>query len=126
MAEIAQDVAPVSLGLTYKYSPSLTNDNLLQFKAIPRDSTGAILDCTNLVSLSMEVALPGNFGSPATPTVTMGTADNTGVIGSLSAAQVASVYSALGANTFQYTLFGVGATKSNVIAYGTFALTLVP
>lgn len=113
MAWSVTDIIPVSLNIQecIDVGNSVANDQTL--KIAPLDSSGAIVDCTGLASLSLNVS---NFVAPGvgraqvySPTIV--SADATGISFTVTSTQFMNMVGLLGCLTMKMDLIGTNSTN---------------
>jgi len=102
---------------------ALVKGNSYQLKLIPKNPDGTVFDCTGINNANLEVLSDATTATNlGTIGLTVGTADATGVIVTMSPANVTSVGSVLGTNRGVYTIgLGDGTDTLNG-AYGNLAV----
>jgi hypothetical protein len=124
-----QPTTPDTKALSGVFSNSQGSSGIAEVKFVPRNLDGSILDCTGMTGIDLRIPQP-NLSSPqATVAVagTVGTADSTGVIFSMSISQMGTLIS----NWFStgvsipFSAVGSDGTDSWVLNNGTLVMKVV-
>jgi hypothetical protein len=97
-----------------------------QVTFVPKNPDGTVYDTTSATGVTFTVsAQPGSpFFTSASPAVTLGTHDATGITITITAANVSAMLG-LGGNNLKYTLFASDGTTDVILATGTLTLNSI-
>jgi len=123
MALIA-GIIPQSVALSIVSSKTLGADNTFPFKVIARDVDGAIVDMTDAVSANMSIMNSSmNIAAATGVTPTLTVHDATGLVLTLAATDLTTIFEAFGTSTCKYSLTVADAAKDYLVAQGNLQLT---
>lgn len=125
---ISLDCVATVANLAGYFSNGVGRANEIKGKFVPKDSAGAVFDCTGLTGITAK-AVPAGLSSVYSTeiTFTLGTHDATGVEFTVSAADVQSAITAFfGASNLSYTVTGTDGTNIVILARGSLTLNVLP
>jgi len=119
---------PDNFSITLNYSTYATFATGAQVKLVPKNIDGTVFDCTgmNAASLNYFYPSPGNAERQANQPITVGTADATGIVLSLTPAQATAIAATMTNTNAPADITISNGTDTMIAGKGNVALNLVP
>ena len=119
---------PQNVPITISYSASVPIGSGFQQKFVPKNIDGTIFDCTGLDGATFNVLTPTALypQGVASNSLTVGTADATGVVLSCSETVAAAIADIMQTNSAKYSIQATDGTNISLVGIGQITLNIVP
>lgn len=126
MANLNTQPQSVNLSLTRNQQYAFSAGWLQKF--VPKNVDGTIFDCTGLVGATLAVIQPTLTSSLAevSAACTVGTADATGVVLSMTPAQADSLFAQLNNTNLNYSIVATDGTNLSIVGKGSLQVNMLP
>lgn len=121
-------IVPVSLGIPIQFAQDAQLFLPTRLKLVPKDSSGAIFDCTSATTAAMVAVSESESpaGTSHSSAITVISADATGITVEVTASQLDNIFRLIGTNTPNYSITMNDGSTDLIAATGTIRLQLLP